>query len=158
MKLKLDPSTGLLPVGEHELKWKEICDLFGTTTHRNNLLELLHKVCTILKDAGVSRIWLNGSFVTSKERPGDYDLSYEIDEEIFNNLPENPFKMSNADTLLRGRFGGDIRSEPMHPGELYRRDLFPNVIGHTHNGVIIENVKKGIVVLNLVDFPEKFHA
>lgn len=155
MAVELDPSTGPLPVGEHEQSWKDVCDLFGFTSHRAYLLGLLHKVCIILRNAGVQHIWLNGSFVTSKKRPGDYDISYELTEEVFDRLPDDPFKLVNADTKLTGMFGGDIRAEPMPGGGLYHKDLFPNVFGHMHKGESVEGVKKGIVKLILETVPDE---
>lgn len=154
MKVSLNPETGLLPPGEHNMTLEQIDHLFGHTSHRRYLLEMLHKVCLILKTAGVPQIWINGSFVTSKHRPGDYDICYEITEDIFKALPDYPFKQERADTLIRGEFGGDVKAEPMDCGALYRRDLFPNVVGHVHNGKLIQGVKKGIVVLELARLPD----
>lgn len=156
MTLMLNPATGLLPVGEHEMKWRKVCELFGTTIHRKYLLELLHSVCIVLREAGVAKIWLNGSFVTSKERPNDYDLSYVLTEEIFAKLPDDPFKQEKADTLIKGQYAGDIKAEPMSCGATYHQDLFPNVIGHSHNGKPIEGEKKGIIILILADLPDNF--
>lgn len=153
MAVQLDTNTGLLPVGEHQMDWRRVCELFGTTTHRQNLLELMLEACIILRDAGVPKIWLNGSFVTSKHRPGDYDLSYELNEEIFTSLPDDPFKQKDADRIIRARFAGDIKAEPMHDGATYHEDLFPNVVGHNHQGQAIHGVKKGIVVLPLSTLP-----
>lgn len=158
MKVKLSSSTGLLPVGNHKMKWREVRKLFGTTSHRRYLLERLHAVYIVLKKAGVTKIWLDGSFVTSKVRPNDYDLSYELTEDIFAELPSDPFKLEKADTLLRGRYAGDIKAEPMIGGATYHKDLFPNVVGHTHNGKPIEGAKKGIVVLTLADLPDNFNT
>lgn len=156
MNVRLNPKTGLLPEGVHDLSWTDIAVLFGTSVHRRNLLKYFHEVCSILKKAGVDKVWLNGSFVTSKSRPSDYDCSYELTQRIFDALPTDPFKLKNADTIIRARFNGDVKAEPMPDGYIYHSDLFPNVIGHTHRGVAIENTRKGIVVLHLSNLPATF--
>lgn len=155
MTLRLNTETGLLPAGEHNMNWTQVCELFGGTNHRDYLLKCLYRICCILKQAGVPHIWLDGSFVTSKDRPNDYDMSYTLTKEIFARLPDDPFKLTDADRIIRARFSGDIRAEPMRGGALYHRDLFPNVVGHFHNGQPIEDVEKGIVVLVLDSLPDR---
>lgn len=72
-------SDGLLPPGIHQGSWDEIKQRFGDTSHRRKLLSGLEKATKELKAAGCKRIFINGSFVTSKERPNDFDALWDID-------------------------------------------------------------------------------
>ncbi len=66
-------SSGLLPAGEHLASWGEVLERFGWNLVRRRLLDGLAEGLSILADAGCTRVWLNGSFVTAKEEPGDFD-------------------------------------------------------------------------------------
>lgn len=73
-----DPETGYLPSGEHVASWAEIVDRFGWTSWRRGLLDGLSEAASLL---AVRRIWLNDSFVTAKDTPGDFDaVRDDIDE------------------------------------------------------------------------------
>jgi hypothetical protein len=66
-------ASGLLPAGEHSASWGEVLERFGWNLVRRRLLDGLAEGLSILADAGCTRVWLNGSFVTAKEEPGDFD-------------------------------------------------------------------------------------
>lgn len=70
-------ASGLLPPGIHHATWDEVVSRFGGTKQRARLLAGLKSALDELKIAGCARAYLNGSFVTAKERPGDFDLCYE---------------------------------------------------------------------------------
>lgn len=72
-------SNGLLPAGIHRGSWNEFKRRFGGTLHRRKLLQGLEAAARNLKSAGCKRIFINGSFVTSKERPNDFDALWDID-------------------------------------------------------------------------------
>jgi hypothetical protein len=61
-----DPTSGLLPSGEHPSAWGEVLERFGWNLVRRRLLDGLAEGLSILADAGCTRVWLNGSFVTAK--------------------------------------------------------------------------------------------
>lgn len=44
------------------------------------LLVGLRAALLSLKDAGCRRVYIDGSFVTAKEQPGDFDGCWEVDE------------------------------------------------------------------------------
>jgi hypothetical protein len=50
---------------------------FGENPHRKLLLGGLDRALTLLRAAGCKRVYVDGSFVTSKVMPGDYDLAWE---------------------------------------------------------------------------------
>lgn len=72
-------SDGLLPRGIHQGNWDEFSQKFGGTSHRRKLLKGLETAARFLKSAGCKRIFVNGSFVTSKEHPNDFDALWDAD-------------------------------------------------------------------------------
>ena len=53
------------------------CARFGTTSRRRVLLGGFRDVCGALAAAGCVRLWLDGSFTTDIDIPGDYDLAWD---------------------------------------------------------------------------------
>lgn len=69
--------TGALPPGEHEASLDEVEDRFGSSSYvRRQLMIELRWLVKELRDRGADRIWIDGSFVTDKERPRDIDVVY----------------------------------------------------------------------------------
>jgi hypothetical protein len=66
-------AAGLLPPGTHCASWEELASRFGGAPRRDRLLQGLFGAATNLRDAGALALWLDGSFVTSKPDPGDFD-------------------------------------------------------------------------------------
>lgn len=71
-------STGFLPKGIHSASWTEFKTRFGFNQHRLHLLSGLHAAAKALRDAGCLLIYVDGSFVTDKEFPNDYDACWDI--------------------------------------------------------------------------------
>ncbi len=70
-------SGGNLPPGVHWATWDEIVERFGTTQWRRELLEGFWGALDGLKRAGCRTVYLDGSFVTDKEVPGDFDACWD---------------------------------------------------------------------------------
>ena len=70
---------GNLSPGIHEATWQEFSDHFGTTPYRRRLLAGLKAALEALRAAGCRRVYINGSFVTTKRRPNDYDGCWDIE-------------------------------------------------------------------------------
>jgi len=66
-------ADGNLPPGEHGADWADIEHAFTSTPWRRYLLDGLRRACAALAAAGCTRLWLDGSFVTDKELPADFD-------------------------------------------------------------------------------------
>jgi len=77
MILPCDPTTGLLPAGLHEASWDEIVERYGWTPHRRALLAGLRSGVDALQRAGCRRVYIDGSFVTATEEPGDFDVCWD---------------------------------------------------------------------------------
>lgn len=61
-----------------------------------------------LRDAGCRRAYIDGSFVTAKERPGDFDGCWEaagVDPDL---LDPVLLTFSNARAEQKARFGGEL--------------------------------------------------
>lgn len=70
--------AGLLPPGDHGATLKEIEDKFVYNYGRKVIYDGLIFVTDQLNANSVNAIWINGSFVTAKERPRDVDVAYEV--------------------------------------------------------------------------------
>lgn len=71
--------AGLLPPGIYWATWEEIVEVYGWNSRRQDLLFGLRKALMSLQNAGCETVYLNGSFVTSKEDPGDFDGCWELE-------------------------------------------------------------------------------
>lgn len=69
--------AGLLPPGVHWADWTEFAARFGKNSLRRSLLAGLNSALLALKQAGCRTAYVNGSFVTRKESPNDYDACWE---------------------------------------------------------------------------------
>lgn len=72
MSLRFSPS-GLLPPGEHAVTLAEVAAQFGSTISRRDIFLGITLAATSLAVAGCRRLWVDGSFVTEKEAPRDWD-------------------------------------------------------------------------------------
>lgn len=67
----------VLPPGIHDASLAEVEARFATTPHRKWLFGGFVRMAQALADAGCSCVYLDGSFVTAKPHPGDYDGCWE---------------------------------------------------------------------------------
>ena len=71
--------NGLLPPGIHRATWAEVEERFATTEWRTTLFDGVRRAAESLKEAGCKTLYLDGSFVTSKIHPGDFDGCWDPD-------------------------------------------------------------------------------
>lgn len=69
---------GYLPPGEHAAAWDDIEDRFGGNKRRDWLLGGLRRALKALKRAGCHTAYVDGSFVTDKTEPNDFDGVWDI--------------------------------------------------------------------------------
>ena len=69
--------NGLLPPGIHWVSWEEAADRFGSTAWRQQLMAGLRTALENLKGAGCQTVYVDGSLVTAKEVPNDFDACWE---------------------------------------------------------------------------------
>lgn len=72
-----EPDTQKLPPGVHAASWGEFVERFGYTPRRQCLLAGLRRALDALVQVGCNRVWVDGSFVTAKEVPGDFDACWD---------------------------------------------------------------------------------
>ena len=130
-----------MPPGEHVASWDEVVERFGWNEIRRRLLDGLAEVLELLAEAGCQRIWLNGSFVTAKDEPGDFDACWDTGGVDLDALDPVLLDLSNHRAAQKARFGGE---------------LFPNVVESQSGLSFVEffqndrdTSRKGIVVLHL---------
>ena len=115
---------------------------FGWTERRRRLLDGLAEAIELLTAAGCRRIWVNGSFVTAKDEPVDFDACWDTDDVDLDALDPVLLDLANHRAAQKARFGGE---------------LFPNVI-ETRSGLSFaeffqnerDTSRKGIVVIELL--------
>ena len=140
-----DPVTGNLPAGEHVADWPAIVERFGTTPWRRQLLDGLALALRDLRAAGCRRAYVDGSFVTTKQHPGDFDACWEMDGVDFDRMD---------DVLLT--FDQGRRAQKMK----YRGELFPADAAADPLGTLFRDFfqrdrdgnPKGIIVIDLEGF------
>jgi hypothetical protein len=71
-------ADGNLPPGIHSAAWSEFEMRFGNDPHRQRLMYGLRQVLLKLASAGCATAYIDGSFVTEKAVPSDYDGAWEL--------------------------------------------------------------------------------
>ncbi|MEO2004532.1 MAG: hypothetical protein ABGY41_10560 [Candidatus Poribacteria bacterium] len=105
-----DPN-GNLPPGIHLANWSEFTARYGTTPHREGLIGGLERALDALQSASCTKVYVDGSFVTAKESPGDYDVAWEptnvdvagllASETVFGDF-------SHGCALQKAKYGGEF--------------------------------------------------
>lgn len=135
--------SGLLPPGEHEATWPEFVQRFGITPQRRLQLEGLLRALQALRAAGCRRVWIDGSFVTTKPHPGDWDGCWDPAGVVVARLDPVLTDFRDGRRAQKATFRGelfDAEDAADRFGTPYR-DFFQ---GRPHGPV------KGVVVIDLV--------
>lgn len=67
----------VLPPGVHPASLDEVHAAFATNARRSDLFEGLIEALMRLKFAGCRTVYLDGSYVTGKPHPGDFDVCWD---------------------------------------------------------------------------------
>lgn len=102
-----DERGNLLP-GIHPATWDEIVERYATTEHRATMLDGFGEAVASLRDARCSRVYLNGSFVTEKEAPGDFDACWEVSGVDPDLLDPVLLDFSDRRAAQKARYGGEL--------------------------------------------------
>ena len=145
MILKPDPKTGYLPPGVHNAGWCEVAGCFSGNTHRARLMGGFLAACRNLATAGCRELLLDGSFVSAKALPADYDAAWETAGVDPGRLDPVLLDFDNRRAAMKAKYLGDLfpASAFAAPGVVYR-DFF----GTDRNGV-----DKGVVLIDLGSLP-----
>jgi hypothetical protein len=123
--------------------WDEFCHRFGWNDRRQALLSGLKKALLVLKTAGCKKVYIDGSFVTGKDVPGDFDGCWDA-------AGVSPALLDT--TLLD--FGGKREAQKAkYSGELFPFSANPGVTGSTWLDFFQTDKAtgnpKGVVVLDI---------
>lgn len=132
----------ILPPGEHLATLQEVQDLLAFNSHRLTLFNGLVSAATLLARAGCKYLYLDGSYVTEKEIPSDFDACWSIDEVDLDSLDPIIWDIENGTIAQKIRFGGELYPNCIEgdSGKLFK-EFFKNE-KHT-------NQEKGIIVIDL---------
>src|SRR5437660_1433090 len=100
--------SGNLPPGIHEATWNELVTRFGRTARRRRLLEGLGRALQALRQAGCRRVYINGSFVTAKRVPGDFDGCWDSDGVDPDRLDPVLLDFTNFRAAQKAKYGGEL--------------------------------------------------
>jgi hypothetical protein len=101
-------AEGNLPPGIHPASWDEIVIRYAINSRRRRLADGLLDALRSLKHAGCRTAYLDGSFVTAKELPGDFDACWEIAGVNASRLDRALLDFNNRRAAQKARYGGEL--------------------------------------------------
>jgi len=101
-------SDGNLKPGIHNMSWDIFLRLFGTNIHRLSLLSGLKAAILSLKQAGCQTIYVDGSYVTLKEFPEDYDACWDVDGVNGSHIDPILLKFDDGRRAMKIKYKGDL--------------------------------------------------
>jgi hypothetical protein len=96
---------GNLPSGVYLVDWQEVQEMLGFSERRVWLLEKLYGALTNLKGAGCQMTYLDGSFASDKETPGDIDVCYDPSGVVGARLDPVFLDFSNFRAVQKAKYG-----------------------------------------------------
>jgi hypothetical protein len=100
---------GNLPEGIHKCTIKEIEERFTFSDRRKELFSGLKQAVNNLDKAGVERVYIDGSFVTSKQEPVDIDGCWDANSSINMDVLDQVFlNFDNNREAMKTNFGVDF--------------------------------------------------
>jgi hypothetical protein len=100
--------NGNLPPGIHQVTWEEFTKRFGRTQHRCKLLSGLKRALDSLKAAGCQTVYVDGSFVTEKKVPGDFDACWDINGVNPDLLDPVLLTFANRRAAQKAKYSGEL--------------------------------------------------
>ena len=101
-------ANGDLPPGIHFATRKEIRDKLAFNPWRRKLLDGFEAACGLLRRSGCRLVYLDGSFVTRKERPGDFDACWDIQGIDEDALDPIFWDLARGREAQKARFSGEF--------------------------------------------------
>lgn len=136
-------ADGLLPPGIHWATWEEVTTVFGSTPWRRLLLSGLEMAIESLRRAGCRTVYIDGSFVTSKQIPNDFDACWE----------EDGVAPELLDPVLLRFDAGRAEQKTRYLGELFPASIAATVDGTSFREFFqtdrVTGRAKGIVAVDL---------
>lgn len=138
---------GYLPPGIHDAAWDELVTRYGLTAHRKKLLDGMLDALQQLRAVGCQRAFIDGSFITTKKVPGDFDACWDSDGVDFDAIPDHLLITDESvRTLQKKMFGGELYIADSGADEW--GTLFVDFFQYDRN-----RIQKGIIKLDLSTLP-----
>ena len=135
----------VLQEGIHKLSLDEFQEIFAFNQHRRKQFEGLVDAMKALKKAGCSKVYIDGSYVTKKPIPGDYDACWDGESVNIEELDIVFLDFTNGRASQKAKYEGEFFPAQCfadHNQTSYR-EFFQQ---EKHSGG-----RKGIVLLELND-------
>lgn len=137
-----ETATGYLPPGEHLADWQEFSTRFGGNRVRDRLLGGILRMGQSLRQAGCTFFLIDGSFVTDRETPNDFDACCDFSGI---NIAKTDLRLFGTRAEMKAEFFGELFPEQYQADDRYTfREFF-----QTDR----DGVAKGIVRLQLETLP-----
>lgn len=112
---------GNLPKGIHTAGWKEFSVRCLSTPHRRALLDGLRRALLALNAAGCRTAYVDGSFVTAKIEPADFDACWD----------DLDVDLAKLDPVLLDFAHKRAKQRAKYLGELFPANAAADAIGRT---------------------------
>ena len=139
------PSTGYLPPCVHAASWSEVHKRFCWNSHRSYLASGLLGALYNLAGAKCRSVILDGSFVSLKDLPNDYDGAWDTRNVNFCLIDPVLLNFANSPEAMKLKYGCE---------------LFPLTCRTISGDTFLEffqtdrnNIKKGIINIDLGSLP-----
>jgi len=100
--------SGNLPHGIHWATWEDVIERFNTGERRRRLLAGLALAIADLRAAGCQTIYIDGSFVTGKDRPGDFDACWDTEGIDWDRLDPALTTFDAGRRVQKSRYSGEL--------------------------------------------------
>ena len=118
--------------------WDDVLDRFGWTPTRRRQLDGLADALGLLADAGCRRVWINGSFVTTKDEPGDFDAVWDPSGVDMDALDPVLLDLSAGRVAQKRRFFGELFPDWVETGSgLVFSEFFQLDRVHGTKGIVV---------------------
>ncbi len=136
---------GLLPPGIHWAEWDEVVARFGLTPQRLRLLDGFKTALDNLAAAGCQAVYLDGSFVTRKVEPEDFDACWSSVSVVPEKLLPVLLDFSDGRRAQKARSGGELLIAEA-PADLEGQTVLDYFQHEVRRGVVR---RKGIIGIKL---------
>ena len=144
MEWSFDSSSGYLPAGVHPMEWGLFVMRFGWNNRRRFLIGGMHRALSNLRSAGCSAAIVDGSFVSAKDEPGDYDLAFDPVGVIGSLVDPVLRRHDDQRKAMKAKYFGDVfpwGAIACTKTHLIYRDFFQRDRSGIAKGVVLLNVK-----------------
>lgn len=141
---------GYLPPGLHQADWQEFTAQFTARFAYNNVrikqANGLLEAIKLLKQAGCHTVYVDGSYVTDKQFPGDFDACWELDGVKLELLDPVFLRYEFGARAMTSRFGGQLFP-------LFSASLIASTDYLSFFSTDRQNRPKGVIVIDLETLP-----